>query len=259
MPFYRNICLWVAALLFSASHVVIASEDNPWRMEESGERQQPYDNLNVEGAGGPFNQGQGMSGRAEPSPRQWGNRQNESIVPKSSVPKGSKTWQSGPGKGHRDEVYGYAGPQPKIRQRNYETMDRSRFGAFPPVKGMDGGRQSNGAPQQKRDGVQIGGRSYGAFPPLESRQRNRERQQRQKALRENLRRLRLQSSEFANVPPPPIPDPVPERARPYPYSGYGSVPGYGTGFATGLGMGTRYGPSLVDPGMLGLTAPGFGW
>jgi hypothetical protein len=273
MPSYFNILVLVVILLSSGNEMAIAGDDNPWSMDEPGGRQSYYD-LNSGETDNAFLPQQKTVGQARHLALPSGKRPNESTVSKSVDPSGRKSWQSGPGKGDREQYFGYAGPEPRIHQRNVVPMDRSRFGKFPSLSGSGGDKATAGMSTRMNGSVQFRGQSFGAFPPLDNRKVDRENQRGQAVWRDLQKRRQRPLSAFANVPPPPVPDPVPERV--FPYAGYGRVPGvqvpYGTGLAPdpgafGYGAGLVYGPSgsslanpgLVDPGMLGLPAPGFMW
>jgi hypothetical protein len=262
----HNILLLIGILLFSGSSVAIADDDNPWIMDESSNRQQPYFDLSAGGAGGSSAEGQksGQSSQLQLLGRSG--RARESIVPKSAP---FNRGQVGSDKEDRDQYFGYAGPQPKIRQRDLEPTDRNRFGTFPPVSGMVDERRNSSMSARSGSSVQYGGKSYGAFPPKEGRPIDRERQDWRAFQAQRARQRQRQARAFGNVAPPPVPEPAPMYA--YPSLGNGMRPGYGTGYGTGIapsygnganglgGLGAGYGPSLVDPGMLGMTMPGFMW
>ena len=247
---YRLNSFLIAVVLSMGSQVVIASDDNPWSMDVPGAGQQPYYDLNGTSIGGFVEGNQRGGNKIAPRAPMKDDRANESIIPKS-LPSGEHMgWQSAPGKGHRDEVYGYAGPQsgPRI----LEQMPAARTG----------------------NSVRFGGKIYGAFPPTGARTEKR-RNQNPANIQGNARGVqRQQSSAFANVPPPPIPDAAPRaQILPFPY-GYGRTQGYGTPYGTriapnagsapsgsgGLSYGSRGGPTLSNPGMpRGVFGPGFMW
>ncbi len=252
---YRLISFLIAVVLPIGSQVVIASDDNPWSMEVPGEGQQPYYDLNGMGSGGFVGDNQAIGNKNAPRAPTRNDGANESTIRKT-IPGGEHMgWQSAPGKGNRDEVFGYAGPQSgsRVGPRITEQMPATR----------DGGS------------VRFGGKVFGAFPPRGARS---EKIQSQNA--PNIQgRVRgdqgQQGGAFANVPPPPIPDAAPRtRILPYPYLGYGAAPGYGTPYGTrnapdagaglpgsgGLNYGSRGGPTLSNPGMPpGVFGPGFMW
>ena len=202
-----------------------------------------------------FRSNQGGGNKIAPRAPMKGDRANESTIPKS-LPNGeSMGWQSAPGKGHRDEVYGYAGPQSGYQSgpRITEQMPAARAG----------------------NGVQFGGKIYGAFPPTGAR-RDKIQSQNPPNIQGNVRGVQGQrSGAFANVPPPPIPDAAPRaQILPFPYVGYGRAQGYGTPYGTriapnggngqpgsgGLNYGSRGGPTLSNPGIpSGVFGPGFMW
>ena len=267
----RNILLLIAVFLSAGGSLAIASDENPWSMDEPGQEQQPYYDLNGGGAGGPV----------EPRLPVIGKRANE-ITVRKSLPYGKPFgWQSAPGKEHRDEIYGYAGPQPSRVQSNTGPTDETRFGAFPTVSGTGGrtetggrigARQQYGTPATKSGGVRYKGKSFGAFPPIGSRAgQKKQPQQSPPRIQRNAPVGQKQATRaFSNRLPSPIPEPAPERILPYPYVGYGAPLGYGTQYGTGLaapgmgmpglGYGSGRAPAFSNPGIPpGVFGPGFMW
>ncbi len=246
---YRLISFVIAVAQPMGSQIVIASDDNPWSMDVPGEGQQPYYDLNGTSSGGFVGGNQAIDSKIAPSTQMRGARANESIVPKT-LPGGEPMgWQSAPGKGHRDEIYGYAGPQSGSHAGPRITEQKPAAG----------------------NGVQFGGKIYGAFPPMGARTKNRQ-SQNPPIIQGNVRGVQGQrSGAFANVPPPPIPDAAPRaQILPFPYVGYGRAQGYGTRIAPnagtgppgsgGLSYGYRGGPTFSNPGMPpGVFGPGFMW
>ena len=237
---YRHISFLIAGVLLIVSPVAIASDENPWSMDAPGEGQQPYYDLNSSGPGGFVDSGQRAVDGVPPRSFSSGQPANESTVPKS-LPNGERIgWQSAPGKGSRDEVYGYAGPQVERPQRDRRST--ARIGK----------------------GIRFGGKNYGAFAPIEPRANVHQRQPAQN-IQGNVQGIqRSRAKAFANVPPPLIPDAAPAaRLLPYPYGGYGRSPGYGLPYGTRIapyaGNGAQ-GPTLSNPGMPpGAFGPGFMW
>ena len=261
----RNILLLIAVLLPAGGSLAIASDENPWSMDEPGQGQQPYYDLNGGSASGPI----------DPRFPVIGRRANETTVPKS-LPSGEPFgWQSAPGKGHRNEIYGYAGPQPNRGQSNTDPTDETRFGTFPSVSGTvgrTGTRQQYGTPATKSGGVRYRGKSFGAFPPIGSRAgQPKQPQKSPPSIQRNAPVGQKQGiTAFSNSLPSPIPEPAPKRVLPYPYVGYGAPLGYGrqygTGFAVpgmgapGLGYGSGRAPAFSNPGIPpGVFGPGFMW
>jgi len=242
-------------ILLLGSGRLMASEDNPWRMDDPDQ-------------GVPFNYTLNNRGDFESSKRAWGafpsttqeNRNSgsgsgETIVPKtrsgSALSKGTgsasqgRTWQVAPGKTARDEIFGYAGPQPK---KAGKSQAAPRFGAFPPANGHLEGAPSFRMIKPSQGGIQFGGKFYGAFPPLDDRASQRQRQQRVFRQKKNSLR-KLPDVAFPNILPPPVPAPVPEYGplSPYPRA---ALP-FEMPSATGSSVGRTY----QDPGLFGYGFP----
>ena len=273
----------IGILLSLGSNRATASDDNPWSMDVPGEDARPDYNLNSKGAAGSFARRQGDVRNNQPLPHMQGAGPKETIIPKSRTLGEGKAWRSGPGKGNRDQIFGYSGLQPQKGPEIGEQMDPARFGAFPPASGEVKEQNEFGASDRKKGSVQFGGRSFGAFPPKESKPVDRERQQWLRFQRERQIRRQQRSKAFANVPPPPVPEPLPERAYAYPYGygGYGIYSGLGNGIGLdprigadglgrsvyggdafglgGLSTGAGLGALPVAPGLPGFGMPGFMW
>ena len=244
--------------------MAIASDDNPWSMDEPADQQQPYFDLSTGGAGGSFARDQKSDHGPQSRFLGKSDRANETIIPKSYPLGGSAAAGQGAQKSDKEQYFGYAGPQPKIGQGHFGPTDSSQFGAFPPARSGGYNKKRSAGTGGSGKGVQFGGKSYGAFPPKEAAPVDAIQQQWQAFLKSRANSQRNKSSAFANVAPPPIPEPVPQSS--YSYRGYGTriAPGYGAsgyglgGYGPG-GLGAGYGPMLGNPGMPGPTMPGFMW
>ena len=235
MPSFGVILFAVLISLLVSSGRLTASEDNPWRMDDTDQGDQSIYNLYSK-------DGRGGSSRAReyvPSIQletgQSHRGSGETIVPKTrqgavssenTDPAGQgHTWQIAPGKSARDGAFGYAGPQPKGEGKSRAAR---RFGAFPPANGRLDGAPTYRVIKPSPGGIQFGGKFYGAFPPLYDQKSNRQR--RQKWLREKSDGLK--KGEGRGVPNMP---PVFDRGYLAPYPGATAplgvplLPGYGQG------------------------------
>ncbi|MCP4935274.1 MAG: hypothetical protein GY927_13975 [bacterium] len=248
---YRLISFLIAVVLPMGSHDVIASDDNPWSMDEPGEGQHSYYDLNGTSSGSFVGGNQGIGNKIAPHVPMKGDRANESTIRKTLPGGERKGWQSAPGKAHRDEIYGYAGPQsgPQAWPPITEQLPTARIGR----------------------GMEFGGKIFGAFPPTGERTKKRH-MQKFPNIQGNVQGVQGQrAGAFANVLPPPIPDAAPSgRILPYPYVEYGREQGCGMRIAPnvcngqlrtrGLNYGFRGGPTLSNPGIPpGVFGPGFMW
>lgn len=250
----RNILFFVLLSLPVGIVPGIASDDNPWSMDEPADGQQSYFDLSRDRAGNWPDQGlQGdrysgsefLSGKSEKRKKITGN---------SPFDRRGRTGKSG--SGHQEQLFGYAGPRPGADQQG-TSGGVPRYGAYPPEDSHSG--KSAGARQSAGEtgSVRFGGKLYGAFPPGEEKPMNTERQEwlAFKAQRERLRKR--QSEAFSNRLPPPVPEPAPQQIRPY--GGYGQLPGYGVYGVPGAGGVGQYGLLPVDPLVPGLMIPGLMW
>ena len=222
--------------LLVGSGKLAASEDNPWRMDDTDQGDQSNYNLYSKDERGGSSRAREYGPSTQLEMGQSPHRSGETIVPKTRQGSASSentdpagqghTWQIAPGKGARDEVFGYAGQQPKGEGKSGTAR---RFGAFPPANGRLDGVPTYRVIKPSPGGIQFGGKFYGAFPPLDDQKRNRQR--RQKWLRENKDALkRGRGRAVPNMPPP-----VPGRGYLAPYPGATApigvplLPGYGPG------------------------------
>ncbi len=261
-----NILFLSGMILFSGNGAAIASEDNPWAMDEPANRQKPYYDLGSGAGSGPFVPPTGAQAGAKPP---------------SALPGLHGNVERG------DRFFGYAGPQSGAGAAGSGQMENGQpapgqsapdWPASGRSAGETGGQSRTFQDEPPGGGVRFKGRLYGSFPPLEKKSTERERQEWQAFQRFKARQKKRQSSGFANVAPPPVPEPGSRLI--YPYAGYGLAPGYDPGAygAGGYGLpgfapgpyygvgglfpgmpGPLYGPVPVDPGILGLTLPGVMW
>ncbi len=233
----------------------MASEDNPWRMDDPDQGVPSNYTLNNRGGFDGSKRAWGAFPSTSQENRKSGYGSGETIVPKtrsgSAFLKGTgvasqeRTWQVAPGKTARDAFFGYAGPQPK---KAGKSRAAPRFGAFPPANGRFEGTPSFRIIKPSQGGIQFGGKFYGAFPPLGGRARQRQRQQ--KLFRQKKHHLRqLPDVAFPNILPPPVPAPLPEQGSVSPYPG-AALP-LGVPPFTGGGLGRYY----QNPGLFGYGSP----
>ena len=259
MPSFGVILIAIVISLLAGSEKSVASDDNPWRMDDPDQGvPSQYDLQRKKDQERSFQAG-GSKVSPEYEERNKLRRPGETVVPKSrsgSLGSGAansndpgRSWQAAPGKRARDEVFGYAGPQPggTAKSRNVPG-----FGAFP---SLDEGRARRRSPEDKKSlqgGFQFGGKFYGAFPSMDNRASDIERRQRR--LREQNRRAgNRPQAVLPNVLPPLIPAPVPG------WSYYNPYPGMVLPPAVPPFPGSTKGPAYQKPGPYGYVMPRFSW
>ncbi len=250
MSSFGVIIFAILTMLFLGSGGAVASDDNPWRMDDTDQGDPSSFRLHKRGGQEglkPAWEG-GSIGSQNGAP---GHRPGETIVPKTGAGGADhfpqeRTWQVGPGKTARDEIFGYAGRQP---EETGERQAPSRFGAFPPANGRFETTPSFRTIKPSQGGIQFGNKFYGAFPPLDDRASKRRRQQRPPGQNKYHRQMPPRVT-FPNILPPPVPAPLPEYGIVTPAPG-AAIP-LGVPPFPGGGRGLNY----QNPGLLGYPLSG---
>ena len=265
MSFSRNILYFIGLLIFQGGGVAIASDENPWSMEEPDDKSQLYFDLNDGRVNSSVSAKPGFVQSRDGKPKKQGQHLKGTRRTMAPSPGGQKLNSSVGKRQGGNQFFGYSGSQTNanIGKTDPGPTDHNRFGAFPSENGHVK-EATQGTPDRTPGGVQFKGKSFGAFAPKEKGPEQNLRLQLQKNLIERQRLLRQGASGFANVLPAPIPDVVPQAVFPYPYPNprYGPLPGYGSGtglpFPLGGGVpGNNTGSLRVDPGRYGFSPPGF--